>query len=354
MTLTEYGLTPARAAQQPAGLTLARITTQDRTLYTAVVETGSVRAEVAGRLANMAAGPEDFPAVGDWVLLRGTPTAGDVAIIERLLPRTSVFSRVAAGRSGTEQVVAANVDTLMLCMALDENFNLRRMERYLAVANASGAMPAIVLTKADKAPDLTGQLSAVRALSGEAAVVFCDATRTDGIAALAALIDPGKTVAFLGSSGVGKTTLINRLLGEDRLATGAIRENDAHGRHTTTSRDLLLLPSGGIVIDTPGMRALSLLDADTETTFADITDLAAHCRFNDCTHQQEPGCAVQAAIAAETLDPERLASFRRLQQEQAVNVALRGRARERAKIDQIFGSRKQMKQVMRASKQRRR
>ncbi|MFD1393776.1 ribosome small subunit-dependent GTPase A [Lacticaseibacillus jixianensis] len=299
-------------------------------------------------------GPEDFPTVGDWVQVRLPDHPADAAMIERLNDRHSVFLRKVAGRRSDAQLVAANVDWLLLCMALDANFNLRRLERYLAVAASSGAQAAIVLTKADQAPALAGQLEAVAGVAGVAPVLVCDATQTAGLDALEAFMRPGLTYAFLGSSGVGKSTLINHLLGGGTLVTQAVRESDAHGRHTTTARQLMPLSNGSVVIDTPGMRELGLLEADVDATFADIQALAQHCRFSDCTHQHEPGCAVQAAVASGELAAERLASYQRLKLEQAQNNDLRGKARENAKIDRMFGGKKQMKAFMKEVRHRRR
>lgn len=352
--LTAYGLTADMTTTNALGLTIGRVVAQSRNLYGVQTAAVRVQAQVSGRMQNIAFGPEDFPTVGDWVLLRMPASLQDAGIIERLVPRQSVFTRKAAGTTSNLQVVAANVDTLFLCMALDGNFNLRRLERYLAVARDSGATPVVVLTKADLATDFANQLTAVTATAGDAQVLVCDATKVDGWQELQACIHPGRTYAFLGSSGVGKSTLINRLLGRDELATGGIRLADAHGRHTTTSRQLIVLPSGGIVIDTPGMRELAIVAADLDSTFSDITDLARGCKFNDCTHTREPGCAVQAAIAAGELDPKRLRSFHQLQAEQKENKELRGRAREHAKIEKMFGSKKSMKAAMRTAKNKRR
>ncbi|WP_235995258.1 ribosome small subunit-dependent GTPase A [Secundilactobacillus yichangensis] len=312
--LTEYG---ASEAQELAnGLDLARIIATSHQQYTIVTDSGQFRAQLAGRLLNMATEAEDFPTVGDWVQVRLPDNQADAATIERLNDRTTVFLRKAAGRRSDAQLVAANIDWLFLCMALDANFNVRRLERYLAVAAASGAQAAIVLTKADKTSELAEQLAAVADVSGDSEVIVCDATRDTGLTELTAFMQPRLTYAFLGSSGVGKTTLINHLLGTATLATNEVRENDAHGRHTTTARQLIKLPNGSLVIDTPGMRELGLLDADIDNTFADIAELAKKCRFSDCTHQHEPGCAVQQAIVDGELSEERLVSYQQLQAEQ--------------------------------------
>ncbi|WP_230678517.1 ribosome small subunit-dependent GTPase A [Lacticaseibacillus zhaodongensis] len=333
---------------------MARVIATSHMQYTVVTAAGQFQAQLAGRLTNLASGPEDLPTVGDWVQLRLPANETDAAIIERLNARSTVFLRKTAGRRSGAQLVAANIDWLLLCMALDANFNIRRLERYLAVAATSGAQAAIVLTKADQAQNLAEQLTAVAAVSASAPLLICDATKADGVQELKDFMQPRLTYAFLGSSGVGKSTLINRLLGADKIATQAVRASDAHGRHTTTARQLLHLPNGSLVIDTPGMRELGLLSADVDNTFADIQALAENCCFNDCTHQHEPGCAVQAAVATGELPAERLASYQRLKAEQSRNNNLRGKERENAKITRMFGGKKQMKAMIKASRLRHR
>lgn len=353
MTLTEYGNTETQPIT--AGLNLGRVVTVSHQTYTVITELGNYYAEIAGRLRNLAMSPEDLPTVGDWVQLRLPANREDVAYIERLNERSSVFLRKTAGRKHDAQLVAANVDWLLLCMALDHNFNVRRLERYLAVARASGAKPAVVLTKADQAKDLITQLDKVGAvLPDQTPVLLCDATQPKGLQELAEFMEPQLTYALIGSSGVGKTTLINRLSGQIKGETQAVRTGDSHGRHTTTSRQLIVLPNQSIVIDTPGMRELGLVDADVDATFEDIMQLAQHCRFNDCTHTKEPGCAVQQAITEGVLPPARLESFQRLQQEADQNTQLRGKAREQAKIKRMFGSKKQMRAVIQASRNKHR
>jgi len=213
-------------------------------------------------------------------------------------------------------VVAANVDTLFLCMALNNDFNLRRLERYLTIGWDSGAIPVVVLTKSDLCTDLESKISEVESVAFGVDVLVTSSMDVDGEMQIRPYIAEGKTVAFLGSSGVGKSTLINRLLGEDRLETQALR-NDDKGRHTTTHRELILLPSGGMVIDTPGMRELGMWDSaeGVETTFADIEELANRCRFSDCTHTSEPGCAVLSALEDGSLDPSRWNSYLKIKTE---------------------------------------
>lgn len=353
LKLTQYGA-EREAQENTNGLSLARVTATSHQLYTVVTNSGQFRAQVSGRLSSMAMSAEDYPTVGDWVQVRLPENTVDVATIERLNERRTVFLRKTVGRKSDAQLVAANVDWLLLCMALDANFNVRRLERYLAVAASSGAQAAVVLTKADKTDSVAEQLTAVADVAGDSPVMVCDATNTEGITELTAFMKPKLTYAFLGSSGVGKSTLINRLLGSDELETKSVRDSDAHGRHTTTSRQLLLLPNGSIVIDTPGMRELGLLEADVDATFEDIKALAKQCRFKDCSHQHEPGCAVQDAVAKGELDSDRLANYFRLKDEQSHNSDLRGKARENAKIDRMFGSKKQMKTIMKEVRHKRR
>ena len=284
---------------------------------------------VSGRFRYDALAASDFPAVGDWVALEPTrPMAGtdDPAVIASVLPRRSAFRRQAADatrRGGLnlhdEQVIAANIDVAFIVAGLDGDFNLRRLERYLAVAWSSGVEPVIVLNKADIAEDLEGRLVAVEAIAPGVRTVVLSALTGHHVTDLARHLGAGRTAVVLGSSGVGKSTLVNALLGEQRQATGAVREDDSRGRHTTTHRELFVLPGGALLIDTPGIRSLEVAGADegVETAFDDIAELAAGCRFRDCRHQGEPGCAVRAAIARGDLTEARLASQRKLEREVA-------------------------------------
>jgi ribosome biogenesis GTPase len=245
-----------------------------------------------------------------------------------VLERKSRFVRKVAGSVVAEQVVAANVDVVLLVAGLDGDFNPRRLERYLVLAHDSGARPVIVLSKADLAEDLAGAIEAARSVGGpDVPVHAVSAPRDEGYDALAEYLEPGRTVALLGSSGVGKSTIVNRLAGEELQRTQEVRATDGRGRHTTTHRQLILLPAGGLLMDTPGMRELQLWDVDegVEETFADVEELAASCRFPNCEHDSEPGCAVRAAIAEGRLTSERLASYQKLVRELQVLTARQDR-----------------------------
>lgn len=267
------------------------------------------------KVCNDAAHPSDFPAVGDFVMA-GKTGEGTQAVIHQVLPRKSVFMRKAAGSDRKEQLVATNIDIVFLCMALNQDFNVRRLERYLSIAWDSGAKPVVVLTKSDICEDIEEKLLAVQEAAPGVKIIKTTVLETTGIEEILPYLSAGTTAAFLGSSGVGKSTLVNRLLREERLATGGIR-NDDKGRHTTTHRELLFLPDGGMVIDTPGMRELGMWDAKSgiDSTFSDIEELALQCRFRDCTHTVEPGCAVQKALKNGTLSKERMQSYQKLKTE---------------------------------------
>ena len=303
-------------AAQYEGLTPCRIVLQEKGQYRLISSRGEQSAAVSGKYQFEAVSPSDYPAVGDYVM--ADLNDGNLAVIHHLLPRYSVFLRKAAGSARLEQVVAANVDTLFLCMSLNNVFNLRRLERYLSVAWESGSRPVIVLTKADLCEDVPGKLAQVESVAFGVDILVTTAMKTDGYEQVLSYVKPGQTVAFLGSSGVGKSTLINRLLGEDALATNGLR-NDDRGRHTTTHREMLVLPNGAMVVDTPGMRELGMWDSTggVEQTFRDIEELASRCRFSNCTHQNEPGCAIQAALRSGELTMERLVSYQKLMQENA-------------------------------------
>jgi ribosome biogenesis GTPase len=301
-----------------AGHIPARVAAQHRGAYVLFSELGELRAEMAGRLSHEAAGMGDLPAVGDWVAVAARPDEG-AATIQAVLPRRTSFSRKVALTASQEQVLAANVDAVFLLMSLNEDFNVRRLERYLTTAWESGAQPVIVLTKTDLCPEFELRVLEVEAIAFGVAVHAISSITGDGLELVRAHLTPGRTIALLGSSGVGKSTLVNTLAGEELLATQEIREDDGEGRHTTSHRQLVLLPGGGLVLDTPGLRELQLWESSDglAETFGDVEELTTQCRFSDCAHRTEPGCAVLAALADGTLPHERWESYRKLQRELA-------------------------------------
>ena len=316
--LDRLGWDDARAAET-AGLTepgdvVGRVGRVDRGWVTVLVGEGSVRARVA--LVGRNRDPLARPAVGDWVVVRSDE-------LSSLLPRRSALVRGATdrGRDATvatgAQVVAANVDSVFLVHALDSPLRARRLERELVVVHDSGARPVVVMTKVDLVDDVDARLEPVRHTVGDVAVHAVSTITGAGLEALELALEPGLTVALIGPSGAGKSTLINRLAGSELLPTGAVRESDQRGRHTTVARELVLLPSGAILVDTPGLRSVGLWDADEgfEEAFADIEALATGCRFGDCRHRGEPGCAVREAVARGELDQQRLDAYLQLDAE---------------------------------------
>jgi ribosome biogenesis GTPase len=298
-----------------SGLEPARVVIEHRGGYQVYSSRGELAAEVAGRFRHEALAAADFPAVGDWVAVQPYPDEGK-AIIRAVLPRRTKFSRAAAGEDGEEQVLAANIDDVFLVAGLGGEVNLRRIERYLTLAWESAAEPVVVLTKTDLCADVEDAVRTVRTVAGSVPVVAVSSVTGAGMVEFQSFLAAGRTAALLGPSGVGKSTLINYWCGEEVLDVQPVRE-DQKGRHTTTHRQLICLPSGGCVIDTPGMRELQLWEGaqGIEEVFADIDTLAADCRFTDCQHEAEPGCAVRAAVETGTLDPGRLESHRKLKRE---------------------------------------
>jgi len=295
------------AEHRAAGLVPARVAVQHRGAYDLIHEEGEQRASAANRLVR----EEGLPAVGDWIGIDLTSN-----LIEALLPRRTSISRKEVWQATREQVLAANVDIAFLVQALPLDFNLRRLERYLAMAWESGAQPIVLLTKTDLVDDVQRYLDEVDTVTLGSCPVHAVSARTgDGLDELREWLQLNKTAVLLGSSGVGKSTIVNALVGEELLATQEVREDDQMGRHTTTRRELILVPSGGVVLDTPGIRELQLWDADLEQTFGDVEEIGRRCRFSDCNHDREPGCAIREALADGSLASDRWQSYVKLQRE---------------------------------------
>lgn len=316
--MSEYGLIgqyEAVANSYKGEYTVGRILSQEKGSYRIITKYGEQLAQVSGKFRYDAKSISDFPAVGDFVFADLVNTSGKTTI-HSVLPRKSVFVRRAAGTSATGQVVAANIDTVFICMSLNNDFNIRRLERYLSITFDSGAIPVVVLTKSDLCREPEKYISQIEKIAIGTDVVLTSGFSEGGCFELLRYLGKGKTVALTGSSGVGKSTIINRLLGENRIRTNGLRNNDK-GRHTTTRRELFLISGGGMVIDTPGMRELGIWNAEdgVDRTFSDVEKLSCKCRFNDCTHTGEPGCAVQEAIIKGELSEERFKSYMKLKTE---------------------------------------
>ena len=327
------------APYEAEGFEAGRVFLQHNRIYMLYTASGETVAEATGRLRYNARGAEDFPAVGDWVAIRRT-TGEDKSKIHEVLPRRSKFSRKAAGRETEEQIVAANVDTVFLVMGLDNDYNPRRAERYLIMAWESGAQPVVVLNKSDLVEDAEQLRAEIELIAPGAPVLFLSAKRSEGVEQLLPYITRGRTVALMGSSGAGKSTIVNRLLGGEVQRTQEVRVGDERGRHTTTHRELFVLPEGGLVLDTPGMRELQLLVSEKglRETFEDIEEIAGECRFSDCSHVSEPGCAIRAALESGALDAERYGNYRKMQAEMRHTATLQDQRKsqeEKARVKRI-------------------
>lgn len=351
MSLAQLGWNDSYAAafapHAAAGCVPARVTLELKGFFEVTGEDRARLGECAGKFTHDARTAADYPVIGDWVAVAPQPGDDTRATIHAVLPRQTRFSRKAAGDQDHEQVVAANVDTVFLVSALDGNYNLHRLERYLAAAWASGAKPVVLLNKVDLNDDTAAIFAELAAVCRDVPIHIISAQTRRGLKALVPYLQPGHTIALLGSSGVGKSTLINRLVGERLQDTQEVREADNKGRHTTTQRELIVAPSGVIVIDTPGMRELQPWDASAgiDAAFGDVAAVAARCKFRDCAHTVEPGCAVRAALADGSLDATRWQTYLRMQRAAAHEVRrVNPDAQRRQKTD--------FKKITRALRQR--
>ncbi|MDV2481851.1 ribosome small subunit-dependent GTPase A [Methanoculleus sp. Wushi-C6] len=337
-TLNDLGWTEEheRAFSKYTGPYLpGRVACRQKTVWEVLIDGGSVTAGISGALRRLGR----FPAVGDFVVILHQPEAGTSTIVD-ILPQKTLFSRGTPGRDGADQVIAANIDTVFIVTAAGHDLNARRIERYLAIAHASGARPVVVVNKSDLAGDPATLAADLASVSPGTPVILISAMSGEGVDRLDPYLAPGTTIALIGSSGVGKSTLINRLMGRPVQETSDVRECDERGRHTTTVRQLFVLAGGALMIDNPGLREVGIgtASAGIAETFPEILELAEGCRFSDCRHEEEPGCAVQAAVAAGTLPAARLESYRRLARELAFE-------QEKAEIGLVQLERKRWKAI---------
>lgn len=295
-----------------------RVTLEHKRMYRVITEEGEWLSVCSGSFEHAALDRRDFPSVGDWIAVEKMP-GEDRGIIHAVLPRTSLFSRKVAGLAITEQIIAVNIDIVFLVMSMNEDFNARRLERYLVAAYDSGANPIVVLTKKDTCDNPSYYIEEAQNIALGTDVFAVSNVTEEGISELTSLLTGGKTAALLGSSGVGKSSLINVICGENMMAVQDIREDDKKGRHTTTHRELIKIPTGGVLIDTPGMREFQLWENNDslDSSFKDVEELSNACKFNDCQHNHEPGCAVQEALDTGSLTADRYENYLKLKKELA-------------------------------------
>ncbi|HAE61538.1 MAG TPA: ribosome small subunit-dependent GTPase A [Eubacteriaceae bacterium] len=348
--LKSYGLTDRYINESSIyeGLRLARVIAQYKGLYKIITDNGERKAQISGKLRHETTELSKFPAVGDFVMVSYEKTE-DTAVIHHILTRKSVFLRTAVGIKDQAQVVASNVDSVFICMSLNSNYNLNRLERYLSIAWDSGATPVIVLTKSDLCENLTQVIQEVEQVSFYSDIITTSMFENN-IDKFKPYLKEGITAAFIGSSGVGKSTLINQMLEKSILETKETGKDDK-GRHTTTGREMFPTILGGVVIDTPGMRELGVQSADLSRSFADIERLAQHCKFNDCSHTNEPGCAIQNALSEGRIDQRRLNSYIKLKNE-ASYEGLNSKQIESQKLERMFKEVGGMKNARKFAKKR--